>query len=182
MHRAVQPFPPPARPFAVAVALLALAGSAGAQDGAEGPAADVVEAVAGAGGFGRLVAAIEASGLAAELTGEGPWTLFAPTDEAFDALPDGYVDGLLEPAVHDELVELLSYHVVRGRFATADLAGMVDDDGMASATIETLDGHTLVVEDQAGLRIDGAEILGADIEAGNGIVHAIDTVLLPDAS
>ena len=182
MLRTAPPRPPLARPLVAALVALALAGPVNAQDDSEGPAADVVEAVVEAGRFGRLVAAMEASGLADELKGEGPWTLFAPTDAAFDALPDGYVDGLLDPAVRDGLVELLSYHIVRGKLATGDLAAMVDGDGMASATIDTIDGHTLVVEDQAGLRIDGAEIVGADIEAENGVVHAIDTVLLPDAS
>ena len=144
---------------------------------------DIVETTVEAGTFRKLVAFVEAAGLDEALSGAGPYTLFAPTDEAFEALPDGFVDQLMDPAMHDDLVELLSYHVVPEAMDGAALAELVDGLGAESATIPTLiDGLTLVVESQVGVTIDGAEIVRPDMKATNGIVHGIDTVLLPDAS
>lgn len=145
-------------------------------------ATDIVGTVGAAGTFGKLVAAVQASGLADTLEGQGPYTLFAPTDAAFQALPDGYVDSLLDPSMHDDLVALLSYHVVPGKLSLADLQKMVGGLGLDTASIETLDGHTLVIDDEAGLSVDGATIVKPDLASTNGVVHGIDTVLLPDAS
>ncbi len=144
---------------------------------------DIVETTVAAGTFGKLVAFVQASGLDEALAGAGPYTLFAPTDAAFDALPDGYVDQLMDPAMHDDLVKLLSYHVVPEALDSAALAKLVEGIGPQTATIPTvLEGLTLVIENQVGVTVDGAEIVRPDMKATNGFVHGIDTVLLPDAS
>ena len=143
---------------------------------------DVVGSLADDGSFATLLAALEASGLADELKGAGPFTLFAPTDEAFEALPTGAVEALLQPANREDLVALLAYHVVPERLDSRALSAMVAGIGAEPSTIGTAGGKSLVVDDRVGLSIDGAAVTRPDIEATNGIVHAIDTVLLPDAS
>ena len=167
-----------ARPAALAASLAAAPTAAGAAE----PPADLVAAAEAAGEFTVLLAALEGAGLVDELRGDGPFTLFAPTDEAFEALPVGTIDALLAPSNRDDLVALLHYHVVPGRIGSKDIGAMVEGVGMQEASIESLDGLSLVIENQAGVTVDGASLLETDIEAGNGVVHAIDTVLLPDAS
>lgn len=143
--------------------------------GATGAAAqemNIVETAQDAGNFETLLAAAESAGLVETLTGEGPYTVFAPTDEAFEALPEGTVDELLMEENQDELTSILTYHVVPGAVMSADLA-----DGMEAETVEgssvtvSIDGDTVMVGD--------ATVTQADIEASNGVIHVIDTVLMP---
>jgi len=146
----------------------ALAGSCG---GAEKH--DLVQTAIEAGSFSTLVAAVEAAGLVEALEGEGPLTVFAPTDEAFAKLPAGTLDTLLLPENRDALVAILTYHVAPGRLSAADVVGR---DG-----IDTLNGAraAIAVADGA-VTIDGATITATDIEASNGVIHVIDTVILPE--
>ena len=174
-----------ARNALASAALLALLGTAPAAALAQDADAelDVVDSIADEGSFATLLGALEAVGLADELREAGPFTLFAPTDEAFEALPAGAIDALLEPENREDLVAILSYHVVPGAHDAATLSEMAGAGiGEEPATLETAGGKSLVVDDRVGLSIDGAGVVEADIEASNGVVHAIDTVLLPDAS
>ena len=119
--------------------------------------------------FTTLIAAIDRAGLESTLAGEGPFTVFAPSDEAFAQLPEGTVDSLL--AEPDRLAEVLTYHVVPGRVTAADVVGL--------ATAPTVQGEELRVSVDGGVHVDGARVLNADIEASNGIIHVIDRVLIP---
>ena len=131
---------------------------------------NIVETAQDAGNFTTLIAAVEAAGLAETLTGEGPFTIFAPTDEAFDALPDGTVEGLLEDT--DQLTSILTYHVVPSAAVSADLS-----DGQE---IETVNGEMLTVSIEGdSVMIGDATVTTADIEASNGVIHVIDSVLMP---
>ncbi len=134
-------------------------------------AADIVDTAVGAGTFGTLVAAVQAAGLVDTLKGEGPFTVFAPTDEAFAALPEGTVESLLLPENKDQLVAILTYHVVAGKVMSTDL---VDD--MKAATVQ---GGEITVDLSNGVMINDANVVTADIEADNGVIHVIDKVILP---
>lgn len=131
---------------------------------------DIVDTAVAAGNFTTLVAAVEAAGLVETLKGEGPFTVFAPTDEAFAALPEGTVEGLL--ADTDALTEVLTYHVVPGKVMSTDLS-----DGM---TAETVQGQEVTIGTEGGVTVDGANVVQADIETSNGVIHVIDTVILPE--
>ncbi|TCP60079.1 putative surface protein with fasciclin (FAS1) repeats [Rhodovulum bhavnagarense] len=133
---------------------------------------DIIDTAAGAGSFGTLVAAVQAAGLVDTLKGEGPFTVFAPTDDAFAALPAGTLDGLLEPANKDQLVSILTYHVVPGKVMSGDLS-----DGMTAATVQ---GGEVTIGTQGGVTVNGANVVSADIEASNGVIHVIDAVILPE--
>ncbi len=128
---------------------------------------DVVDVAIKSGSFTTLVAAVKAAGLVETLKGDGPFTVFAPTDEAFDRLPEGTLESLLRPENRDQLVAILTYHVVSGRVTSADL--------LATASAATVNGTGLPI----GLSIGNATVLKADIEASNGVIHVIDNVLLP---
>ena len=130
---------------------------------------NIIETARDAGTFTTLIAAIDRAGLDATLTGEGPFTVFAPSDEAFAQLPDGAVESLL--AEPDKLAEVLTYHVVPGRVTAADVVGLT--------TAPTVQGEELPVSVDGSIHVDGARVLNADIEASNGIIHVIDRVLLP---
>ena len=134
---------------------------------------DIVDTAVGAGSFTTLVAAVEAAGLVETLKGEGPFTVFAPTDDAFAALPAGTVDNLLLPENRDQLVAVLTYHVIPGRVMSADIAGQ-------TLEVETVQGSTININATSGVMIDGATVTAADIEASNGVIHVIDQVILPD--
>lgn len=136
-------------------------------NGAEGT---IVDIAAGDDRFETLVAAVTAAGLVETLSGEGPFTVFAPTDDAFAALPEGTVEGLLEdiPA----LTSILTYHVVPGAVMSGDLS-----DGMMP---ETVNGQTVTIGVGDGVTVDGANVIIADIEASNGVIHVIDQVILPE--
>ncbi len=132
--------------------------------------ADIVDTAIAAGNFETLVAAVQAAGLVETLKGEGPFTVFAPTDAAFDALPEGTVESLLEDT--DALTEILTYHVVPGAVMSGDLS-----DGMTAATVE---GSEIEISITDGtVMVDGATVTAADIEASNGVIHVIDAVIMP---
>ncbi len=135
--------------------------------------ADIVDTAVAAGSFTTLVAAVEAAGLVETLKGEGPFTVFAPTDEAFAALPAGTIDALLADPTGD-LTKILLYHVVPGKVMSTDLS-----DGMAAATAQGGD-LTVTIADGA-VKINDATVVTPDIETSNGVIHVIDTVILPPA-
>lgn len=151
-------------------ATLMLAGTAFA----DGTKADIVDTAVAAGDFTTLVAAVQAAGLVDTLKGEGPFTVFAPTDAAFTALPEGTVETLLKPENKDQLVGILTYHVVPGAVKSTDLT-----EGMTAATVQ---GAPVTISLEGGATINGAKITAADIEASNGVIHVIDTVILPPAN
>ena len=136
-------------------------------------AADIVDTAVGAGTFNTLVAAVEAADLVDALKGEGPFTVFAPTDEAFAKLPEGTIDDLLKPENKEQLIAVLTYHVVPGKVMSSDIAGK-------QMMVETLQGTEADVNATDGVMIDGAKVVNADIEADNGVIHVIDTVILPN--
>ncbi|MGF1655680.1 MAG: fasciclin domain-containing protein [Verrucomicrobiales bacterium] len=132
---------------------------------------DIVGTAVAAGSFETLVAAVTAADLVETLQGEGPFTVFAPTDEAFAALPDGVLASLLEEENKAQLTKILTYHVVSGKVEAADVsAGPVDTVAGVPATI-SIEGDTV--------KIDGANIVATDIQASNGVIHVIDAVILP---
>ena len=133
----------------------------------------IPEVAAEAGSFNTLLAAAKAAGLVGALSGEGPITVFAPTDEAFAKLPAGTVEGLLKPENKDKLAAILAYHVVEGRVFSTDLP--------ASGNAKTLGGGSIAIKsDSHGVKINNAKVVQADIDASNGVIHIIDTVLLPN--
>ena len=136
---------------------------------AGGHSMDIVDTAVDAGSFTTLVAAVEAAGLVETLKGEGPFTVFAPTDEAFAALPEGTVDSLL--ADPEALAAILTYHVVPGKVMSTDLS-----DGMMAATVN---GADITIGTMDGVTVNGANVVTADIEASNGVIHVIDAVILP---
>ncbi len=132
---------------------------------------NIVETAQEAGSFSTLLAAAEAAGLVDTLTGEGPFTVFAPTDEAFAALPEGTVDTLLLPENKDQLTSILTYHVVPGKVMSSDLT-----NGMMA---ETVQGESLEIMTEGGVTVGGVNVTQPDIEASNGVIHVIDGVLMP---
>jgi len=133
----------------------------------------VVDIAVGNPDFSTLVAAIQAAGLAETLSGPGPFTVFAPTNAAFAALPAGTLDSLLLPENKEQLTAILTYHVVPGTVMAADLPAAATD-------VATVNGATVsVVAAPEGATINGAKITAADVPASNGVIHVIDTVLLP---
>ena len=126
----------------------------------------------GAGSFSTLVAAVKAAGLVDTLKGEGPFTVFAPTDEAFAKLPAGTVESLLKPENKDKLVAILTYHVVPGKVMSKDLAGK-------SMKVATVQGQKVSIQAMSNVHVDNATVATADIEATNGVIHVIDAVILP---
>jgi uncharacterized surface protein with fasciclin (FAS1) repeats len=133
---------------------------------------DIVDTAVSAGSFETLVAAVQAAGLVETLKGEGPFTVFAPTDEAFAALPEGTVENLLLPENRDQLTAILTYHVVPGAVMSGDLS-----NGMEATTVQGGD-VTIMTED--GVTVEGANVVTADIETSNGVIHVIDSVILPE--
>jgi len=137
---------------------------------AEEEAAATVVDVAIANDFTTLVAAVQAADLVDTLAGEGPFTVFAPTDEAFAALPAGALDALLLPENKDALSQILTYHVVSGDVMSTDLS---------SGMVPTVQGENVDVVVDGGVTVNGANVILADVKAGNGVVHVIDAVLIP---
>ena len=135
----------------------------------------IVETAAGAGDFDTLVAAVEAAGLTETLSGAGPFTVFAPTDAAFEALPAGTVESLLMPENKDKLVAILTYHVLPGQVMAADITGEMMP--------ETVQGATLTVSptEDDGVMVNDAHVTTADVAASNGVIHVIDKVLMPES-
>jgi uncharacterized surface protein with fasciclin (FAS1) repeats len=132
---------------------------------------DIVDTAVGAGSFATLVAAVQAAGLVDTLKGEGPFTVFAPTDAAFAALPAGTVEDLLKPENKDKLVAILTYHVVPGKVMSTDLT-----EGMKAATVQ---GGEITITLDGGPKVNGAVISAPDVAASNGVIHVIDSVILP---
>lgn len=143
--------------------------------GSETASADIVDTAVGAGSFTTLVAAVQAAGLEETLRGAGPFTVFAPTDAAFAALPAGTVDSLLLPENREQLRSILTYHVVSGRVMASEAATMTSAPTVqgASAPIAPVEG---------GLTIGGARIVTTDIACSNGVIHVIDAVMMPPAN
>ena len=137
---------------------------------ADSHGADIVDTAIAAGDFTTLVAAVQAAGLEETLRGEGPFTVFAPTDEAFAALPEGTVEALLNDI--PTLTSILTYHVVPGAVMSTDLS-----DGMMA---ETVNGQSVTITLGEGVQVDGANVIAADIEASNGVIHVIDAVIMPE--
>ena len=133
--------------------------------------ADIVDTAIAAGSFSTLVKAVQAAGLVETLKGPGPFTVFAPTDEAFAALPAGTLEAVLKDK--SKLTAILTYHVVPGKVLAKDVVGL---DGK---TVKTVQGGDLAVDAIDGVKIGGATVLNADVDASNGVIHVIDTVLLP---
>lgn len=149
------------------------------EDAAEEPAEDaaaegdtIVDVASANGSFNTLVAAIQAADLVETLSGEGPFTVFAPTDEAFAALPEGVLDKLLLPENQAVLAQILTYHVVSGE---------VPASAVETGAVPTVESTELdVVADDSGVTVDGANVVTTDVMASNGIIHVIDAVLIPE--
>ena len=134
---------------------------------------DIVAVAAGADNFKTLVAAVKAAGLVETLQGKGPFTVFAPTDAAFAKLPAGTVESLLKPENRDKLVALLTYHVVPGKVLAADVKTM------EAQTVQGQNVHLVV--SAAGVTVNSANVVKTDVLADNGVIHVIDTVIMPKA-
>ena len=134
--------------------------------------ADIVDVAVANGSFTTLVAAVKAAGLVETLKGEGPFTVFAPTDEAFAALPEGTVESLLKPENRDKLTAVLTYHVVPGKVMASDVVKL--------SSAKTVEGSEAAIEVKDGsVYVDGAKVVKADVPASNGVIHVIDKVILP---
>ena len=152
----------------VALSVVALAAAPVAR------AADIVDTAVAAGSFNTLVAAVKAAGLVEALKGPGPLTVFAPTDEAFAKLGKATIDDLLKPENKDKLKGILLYHVVSGKVMSADIKTTLSPATLQGATIK-------VVPSAAGVTVNNAKVIKADVGASNGVIHVIDTVILPPA-
>ena len=130
----------------------------------------IVDVAAGDESFSTLVAAVTAAGLVETLSGTGPFTIFAPTNDAFAALPAGVLDALLLPENKAVLTKILTYHVVSGMVMAADVT---DSD------VATVEGQTVKLSTMGGVTVNGANVVAADVMASNGVIHAIDAVILP---
>jgi len=150
--------------LAALVAPFALAGPA-----KSGAKMDIVDTAVAAGDFKTLATALQAAGLIDTLKGEGPFTVFAPTDEAFAKLPPGTVEGLLKDKA--KLTEILTFHVVAEKLTASDVGNLT--------SAKTVSGNTVSIDTSDGVRVGGARVVKADIAASNGVIHVIDTVLIP---
>ncbi|MEM7520152.1 MAG: fasciclin domain-containing protein [Pseudomonadota bacterium] len=151
---------------AAAASVLALAGCA-----APGPG-NIVAVASCNESFSTLVAAVSAAGLVETLSGPGPFTVFAPTNDAFAALPAGTVETLLKPENKDQLIAILTYHVVPGTYPASALSGV-------RGALNTVNGKQLHVNGTNGVKINKSNVIIPDVAASNGVIHAIDAVLLP---
>jgi len=159
----------------VAVLTLAVLGLTIASTIARAAEKDIVDTAVSAGQFKTLASALEAAGLVETLKGDGPFTVFAPTDEAFAKLPAGTVENLLKPENKDQLVAILTYHVVPGKVEAADVVKLNEAKTVNGKMINIkVKGDTAMVND--------AKVTKADIAASNGVIHVIDTVILPPKS
>jgi uncharacterized surface protein with fasciclin (FAS1) repeats len=134
---------------------------------------DIVDTAVGAGNFKTLAAALQAAGLVETLKGDGPFTVFAPTDEAFAKLPAGTVENLLKPENREKLKAVLTYHVVPGKVTAAQVTKL--------KSAKTVQGSDVRISASAGkVKVDDATVVKADVMASNGVIHVIDTVILPE--
>jgi uncharacterized surface protein with fasciclin (FAS1) repeats len=131
-------------------------------------AADIVDTAVKAGNFKTLVAAVQAAGLVDTLKGKGPFTVFAPTDEAFAKIPKETLDGLLKDKA--ALTKILTYHVVAGKVMAKDVK---------AGGVKTVQGQDITLATTGGVTVNGAKVVAADVAASNGVIHAIDTVIMP---
>jgi uncharacterized surface protein with fasciclin (FAS1) repeats len=172
----------------ILISLLALAVLAGCSKGAQQATTtaakesatsrvaepDIVAVAATSGDFNTLVAALRAAGLVETLQGDGPFTVFAPTDEAFAKLPAGTVDSLLLPENKQKLIAILTYHVVPGEVLAADVVNL--------SSANTVEGQPVSISaDAAGVRVNDANVIATDVMASNGVIHVIDSVLIPNS-
>jgi len=132
---------------------------------------DIVDTAVAAGAFKTLVAAVQAAGLVETLKGAGPFTVFAPTDDAFGKLPEDVVAGLLKPENQAKLKSVLTYHVVSGKVLASDVVKL--------KSAKSLQGRELTINTNDGVKIDGANVVQTDIACSNGVIHIIDTVVQP---
>ncbi|MEO6589756.1 MAG: fasciclin domain-containing protein [Pyrinomonadaceae bacterium] len=135
---------------------------------------NIVETAIEAGSFKTLVAAVTAAGLAETLQGDGPFTVFAPTDEAFAKIPAATLTDLLKPENKEKLAGILTYHVVTGKVTAADVAKLT--------SAKTVNGQEVKIDAADGVKINNATVTTADVETSNGVIHIIDTVLMPSAT
>jgi uncharacterized surface protein with fasciclin (FAS1) repeats len=157
------------RRIAIALTLLTLTLAANARSMGK---KDIVDTAVAAGDFKTLAAALQAAGLVDTLKGPGPFTVFAPTDEAFAKLPAGTVDDLLKPENHDKLVAILTYHVVPGKVMAKDVVRLHD--------AKTVNGKELKITAEGGkVMVDNANVTKTDIVCSNGVIHVVDSVILP---
>ena len=154
----------------IAAAAVAVALSMSAVQAAD--KTDIVQTAISNGSFKTLVAAVKAAGLVETLKGSGPFTVFAPTDEAFAKLPGGTVENLLKPENKKQLVAILTYHVVPGKVMSKDIVGK-------KTMAKSVEGEEISIDATNGVKVDNAKVVKADVEASNGVIHVIDTVIMP---
>jgi uncharacterized surface protein with fasciclin (FAS1) repeats len=155
--------------FASALVVALVATSAVSLRANEPAAKDIVDTAVAAGNFKTLAKALEAAGLIETLKGAGPFTVFAPTDEAFAKLPAGTLDALLKDKA--KLTAVLTYHVVPGKVMAADVVKLKE--------AKTVQGQSIKIDTTAGVKVDGANVIKTDIACSNGVIHVIDSVILP---
>ena len=158
----------PLKTFAAGTIALAL--SLSAANAAE--KADIVQTAISNGSFNTLVTAVKAAGLVDTLKGPGPFTVFAPTDDAFARLPSGTLENLLKPENKKQLVAILTYHVVPGKVMSKDIAGKRTE-------AKSVEGDSVSIDATNGVKVDNAKVVKADVEASNGVIHVIDNVIMP---
>ena len=157
--------------FAAVIALAFGISAAKAADHMAGKM-DIVDVAASAGSFNTLVAAVKAAGLVETLKGNGPFTVFAPTDDAFAKLPAGTLESLLKPENKAKLQAILTYHVLSGKVMSKDIAGK-------KLSVATVQGTKVAIDATNGVMVDNAKVIKADVNATNGVIHVIDAVILP---
>jgi uncharacterized surface protein with fasciclin (FAS1) repeats len=155
--------------FASALVFTLVAGSAAGLRANDTPSMDIVDTAVAAGNFTTLAKALTAAGLIETLKGKGPFTVFAPTDEAFAKLPAGALDALLQDKA--KLTAVLTYHVVPGKVMAADVVKLSE--------AKTVQGQSIKIDTSMGVKVDGAKVVKTDIVTSNGVIHVIDSVLLP---
>lgn len=159
--------------LATAMSITALSPTVKADDMHHSMKMDIVDTAVAAGSFKTLAAALQAAGLVETLKGKGPFTVFAPTDDAFAKLPAGTLDNLLKPENKDKLTAILTYHVIAGKVMSKSLLGKKTD-------AKTVNGANVAIDATGGsVMVKDAKVIKADIKASNGVIHVIDTVLLP---
>ena len=157
---------------AITIGLFTLAISMFAAAGHHGMKKDIVDTAVAAGSFETLVTAVAAADLVDVLKGDGPFTVFAPVDAAFKALPAGTVESLLKPENKSKLVDILTYHVLSGKVMSSDIIGK-------KLEVTMVNGSTAETDATDGVKIAGANVIQADIETSNGVIHVIDAVIIP---
>lgn len=157
--------------LAIASSFLAFVAPARAAD-------DIVDTAVKAGSFTTLVAAVKAAGLVDTLKGQGPFTVFAPTDEAFAKLPKGTVESLLKPENKKKLAAILTYHVAPGRYDAARITSAK----AKQFGLKSVQGSNIAVDLRTGVKVSGATVVKTDVAASNGVIHVIDRVIMPPAA